>query len=140
MFHLDEGGIVEIFDIEQLFDFGYALFSQRHAAMFFIDRVVAGGPLLAGLLAVVDLSFLEAWDDAVDLVILIGRFLAGTGDDERRARFVDEDGIDFVDDGVIVPSLHAIVDAELHVVAEIVEPVFVVGSVGAVAVVAGLTL
>jgi hypothetical protein len=39
----------------------------------------------------------------VGLVVLVGRFLAGTGDDERRARFVDQDGIHFVDDGEVVP-------------------------------------
>jgi hypothetical protein len=36
----------------------------------------------------------------VDLVILVGRFLAGPGDDQRRAGFVNQDGIDFIDDGV----------------------------------------
>ncbi len=140
MVYLDDGGVEKILHIEQLFDFGYALFGERHAAMLFIDRVVAGGPLLAGLLAFMNLTFLQARDDAVDLVILVGGFLAGTGDDKRRARFVDQDGIDFVDDGVMVPALNAIVDAELHVVAEIVESVLVVGSVGDVAVVADLPL
>ena len=36
-------------------------------------------------------TFLELRDDAVDLVILVGRFLTGARDDERRASFVDED-------------------------------------------------
>src|SRR5260370_37704305 len=111
MVYLDDGGVEKILDIEQLFYFGYALFSQRHAAMLFIDRVVAGGPLLAGLLALMDFTFLQARDDAVDLVILVGGFLAGTGDDKRRARFVDQDGIYFVDDCVLLSALNAIVVA-----------------------------
>jgi len=80
-------------------------FGQRHAAVLFVDRVVAGGPLLAWLLAVVDLAFFPgAGLMRFDLVILVGGFLAGTGDDERGARFVDQDGIDFVDDGVVMPA------------------------------------
>ena len=63
-------------------------------------------------------------------VVLVGRFLAGAGNDQRGAGFVDQDGIDFVDDGEVVPALHAIVQVELHVVAQVVEAEFVVGAVG----------
>ena len=129
----DHGRVVEVLDIEQLFDLGHALLGERHAAVLFIDGVVAGGPLFAGLLAFVDFAFFQLGNDAVDLVILVGGFLAGAGDDERGARFVDQDGIDFVDDGVVVPALHAILDAELHVVAQIIEAELVVGAVGDVA-------
>ena len=78
-----------------------ALFGEGDAAMLFVDGEVAGGVLFAGLLAFDDLAADQLGDDAVDLVILVGGFLAGAGDDQRGAGFVDEDGIDFVDDGVI---------------------------------------
>ena len=81
MVHLDESRVVEVLDAEEPFDLGHALLGQPHAAMFFVDGVIAGGPLLAGLFALVDLAFLQLGDDAVDLVILIGGFLARAGDD-----------------------------------------------------------
>ena len=97
--------------------------------------------LFAGLLALDDFAADQLGDDAVDLVILVGGFLAGAGDDERGAGFVDQDGVHFVDDGEVVRTLlDAILDAELHVVAQVVEAEFVVGAVGDVGVVGVLAL
>ncbi len=75
-----------------------AFFGQRHGAVLFVDRVIAGGPLLARLFAFDHFAADQTGDDAVDLVILVGGFLAGAGNDQRRARFVDQDRVDFVDD------------------------------------------
>jgi hypothetical protein len=69
-------------------------------------------------------------DDAVHPVVLVSGFLAGTRDDERGAGFVDEDRIDFVDDGEVVRPLHAILHVKLHIVAQVVEAELVVGAVG----------
>jgi hypothetical protein len=102
----------------------------------FVDRVIAGGVLFARLLAFDHFAAHQVGDDAVDLVILVGGFLAGAGNDERRARFVDQDGIHFVDDGEVVAALHAVFQAELHVVAQVIEAEFVVGAVGDVGAVA----
>ena len=108
--------------------------------MLLIDGVVSGGPLLAWLLAIVDLAFYQLGNDAVDLVILVGGFLAGTGDNERRARLVDQDGIDFIDDGIVMGPLHAILEPEFHVIAQIIESELVVGAVGDIAVVGDFSL
>ena len=62
--------------------------------------------------------------------VLVGGLVGGAGDDERGAGFVDEDGVHFVDDGVVVAALHAILDFELHVVAQVVEAELIVGAVG----------
>ena len=110
-----------------------AFLGQRDAAVLLIDRIVAGGVFLAGLLALDHFAADQAGDDAVDLVIFVGRFLAGTGNDQRRAGFVDQDRIDFVDDGEVMSALHAVRDAELHVVAQVIEAELVVGAVGDVA-------
>ena len=116
--------------------------------MLFVHRVIAGGPLLARLLALDHFAADQAGNDAVDLVILVGGFLAGTGDDQRRARFVDQDRVHFIDDGEVEHlelralavdgghrygfdgPLDALGDPELHVVAQVVEAEFVVGAVG----------
>ena len=76
------------------------------------------------------LALLKLGNDAVDFVILVGRLLAGAGDDQRRAGFVDQNGVHLVHDGVVVPTLHAILQVELHVVAQVIEAEFVVSAVG----------
>ncbi len=135
MVDFDHRRVVQILDVEQLFDLGYALLGQPHAAMLLIHCIVAGGPFLTRLLPIVDFAFFELGNNAVDLVILVCRFLARSGDDQRRARLVDQNRIHFVHDGVVMLALHAVLDPELHVVAKIVEPKLVVGAVSDVAVV-----
>ena len=125
---------------EQLGDLVEALLGQRHDAVLFVDRVIAGVILFAGLLAFDHFAADQARDDRVGLVILVGGFLAGTADDQRRAGLVDQDRIDLVDDGVVVAALGAIVQAEFHVVAQVVEAELVVGAVGDVAGVGGFAL
>ena len=137
---LDILGVVEIADVEQFLEPQHALFGERRGLVLFVDGVVAGGVLLAGLLALDDFAAGELGDDAVDLVVLIGGFLARAGNDERGARFVDQDGVHLIDDGVVVRPLHAILDAELHVVAEVVEAELVVRPVSDVGVVGFLAL
>ena len=81
----------------------------------------------------------EAVDDLVDLAVEVGVVLGRARDDERRARLVDEDGVDLVDDGEVELALHVVLQAELHVVAQVVEAELVVlpvGDVGAVGVLA----
>jgi len=62
--------------------------------------------------------------------IFVGGLFSRSRDDQRSARFVNQDGINFIHDGVVVAALDAILDLELHVVAQVVETEFVVGSVG----------
>ena len=64
------------------------------------------------------------------LQVELGAFLGRTGNDQRRARFVDQDRVDFVDDREGEPALHAVFDAEREVVAQVVEAELVVGAVG----------
>ena len=71
----------------------------------------------------------EAADRARELLVRIGRLGARTGDDERRARLVDEDGVHLVDDRVAVAALNAHVGAGDHVVAQVVEAKLGVGAV-----------
>lgn len=56
-------------------------------------------------------------------------------DDQRGAGLVDQDGVDLVDDGEVVPALHQVVERVRHVVAQVVEAELVVGAVGDVGVV-----
>ena len=86
------------------------------------------------------LVLLEAADEAVDPGEQLGRFVGRPGDDERRPGLVDEDAVDLVDDGVMELPLGQVGQAELHVVAEVVEAELVVGAVGDVRPVGGVAL
>src|SRR5438128_1191453 len=97
--------------------------------------------VVAGLLAFFELfAALKLRDDGVGLVVLVGGFLRRSRDDQRRARFVDQNRINLVDDRVIVTVLHAGAEIELHIVAQIVKTELVVGAVSNVGVVSGLPL
>ena len=63
-----------------------------------------------------------------------------SGDDQRRARLVDEDGVHFVDDGEDVTSLNALRWRLHHVVAQVVEAELVVRTVRDVAEIGVATL
>ena len=65
-------------------------------------------------------------DEAGELLVLVGRFLGLAADDERRARLVDEDIVDLVDDCEEVRALDARCQVDDEVVAEEVEAELVV--------------
>ena len=75
----------------------------------------------------------ESRYQGIDALVHLGALLRRAGDDQRRARLVDQDGVDLVDDGVGERALHALLEAEGQVVAQIVEAEFVVGAEGDVA-------
>ena len=126
--HVPVFGVGDVADAEELLDFFEAFVGDGDGAGFFIDDVVAGPGL--GLEGFDELALLELRDDGVGDGVLVGGFVGGAGDDEGGAGFVDEDGIDFVDDAVEVAALDLVGDFELHVVAEVVEAELVIGAVG----------
>ena len=98
--------------------------------MLFIHNIVARQ--LLGL-ARRDINFfplLELGNNAVHFRILISGLFTRARDDQRGAGFVNQDRIHFVHDGEIMHALHAIVQIEFHVVAQVVESELVVGTVG----------
>ena len=100
---------------QQLLDPLDAGFGQRHGALLLVLLEILGD---------------EVRDQLVDLAIELGGILRRAGNDQRRARLVDQDRIDLVDDRVVERPLHHLLEPELHVVAQIVEAELVVGAVG----------
>ncbi len=78
--------------------------------------------------------------DVIDMAVELGAVVGRSRDDQRRARLVDEDAVDLVDDRVAERPLHHVLEAILHVVAQVVEAELVVGAVGDVAGVGGRAL
>ena len=118
----------DVADAEEFFDFFPTLVGDGDGASFLVDdEIAAPGFVLQGF---DEFALFELGDDDVDAGVLVGGLVGGAGDDERGAGLVDEDGVDFVDDAVVVSALDLILDLELHVVAEVVEAELVVGAVG----------
>ncbi len=113
---LDAGGIVEIFHPQQFLSLSHPLLGKGQAAGLFIDRVMD----VAG----------EFGDQAVDPDVELGGHVGRAGDDQRGAGLVDQDRVHLIDNGVVEFALAEIVEAEFHVVAQIIEAEFVVGAVG----------
>ena len=90
-------------------------FGQRDGALLLVLFVIVG---------------LERRDQLVDLDVELGIVLGRTGNDQRRARLVDQDRIDLVDDRIVKRPVDHVLEPELHVVAQIVEAELVVGAVG----------
>jgi hypothetical protein len=59
--------------------------------------------------------------DTGEVVVDLRSRLRLAGDDQRRPRFIDQDRVDLVDDRVSVTALHDSVEADRHVVAQVVE-------------------
>ena len=83
------------------------------------------------------MRFVQFRDQSVDLLIQIAAVLAGARDDQRRARFVDQDRVHLVDNREIVATLGHFGDRGFHIVAQIVKAQFVVGGIGDVGAVGG---
>ena len=124
----------EVLDAEIFLGLGDAAGRQVGRAGFFVDVVVAVEIVLILLLihGRKDL-FAQAGDEEIRHFIELGRFLALAGDDERRARLVDQDRVDLVDDGKIMPALHHVLLIKRHVIAQVIEAQLVVRAVGHVA-------
>ena len=72
----------------------------------------------------------QAPGDGGELVVELRRLVGRPRDDERRARLVNEDGVDLVDDGEGMLALRHEIPAPRHVVAQVVEPELAVRPVG----------
>ena len=118
--------IVEIIALEQAgglqqaLDLLGAVFGQRDRAL-----------LLVLLIILLDQLLHDRVDRDIQLRLVVGR----TGNDQRRARFVDQDRIDFVDDRMVERALDHRTAIELHVIAQIIEAEFIVGRIGDVGII-----
>ena len=107
--------VVEVVDAEFLLDPVHALFQDRDGLLLFVDLVVGIAP--------------QARPHAREHLVPLGRVGHHPADDERGPRLVDQDRVDLVDDGEVVPALDHVLDSHGHVVAQVVEPELVVGPI-----------
>ena len=105
-------------------------FGQQHGVGFFVHPVVA--------FAVFFLLPGQTRNDLVHRQIQLGAVFRLTGNNQRRARFVDQDRVNLVDNGKAQLALHFFIHLVDHVVAQVIKAEFVVGAVGDVRRVGGL--
>ena len=113
--------VVEIRDAEQTLDLLNAFFGRHDGLLLFIHLVV-------------DVAT-ERTHDGGELVVQLGDVSRRPGNNQRRARFVDQDRVDLVDNRVVVAALDHVFTSPRHVVAKVVKTEFRVGAVGHVALV-----
>ena len=75
------------------------------------------------------LAALKAAHGAREVLVGAGGLGAGARDDERRSGLIDQDGVDLVDDGVVVAALNTLLGAGDHVIAQVIEAKLGVGAV-----------
>ena len=126
-------GPVEVLDAHEALGLGHALLADRNRLVLLVElEVEVGHELLLGprVHPLGRLARLHLAREAGELVVEVGRLLGGAGDDQRRARLVDEDVVDLVDDRVRMAALDLLLQRRGHVVAQVVEPELGVGAVG----------
>ena len=110
-------------DAQPALHLGDALLGRRDGSILEVDEVVAA---LLGALR----PFGQAGHEAGEGVVLVGRLLGLAADDQGRARLVDQDVVDLVDDREALAALDPLAELGDHVVAQVVEAELVVRAVG----------
>src|SRR5215203_4280769 len=144
-------GLVEVVDAEEALGLLDALLGDRDRLVLLVELEVEVGDELLLRPRVHPLRALARLHDPRQLGeadVELGGLLGGAGDDQRRARLVDQDVVDLVDDRVLVhvrlavradPAavLDLLLQRRRHVVAQVVEAELGVGAVRDVGLVGG---
>ncbi len=111
-----------VLEVEVLFHLRDAVRRHRDVLFFFIDHEIAGF-LLAFAHQDVELrrfddvlAALHALRERIADFIELSRFSGLAGNDQRRTRFIDEDGVHLIDDRVIQATEHQLTLVDDHIV------------------------
>ena len=138
--------IREVLDMEELLNLMDTLLGEVDGLLLLVDDEVTGLldlltkdrvelTELCGLLTTLKLT----GQHIADLIELRG--LSGlSGNDERCTCFIDQDGIDLIDDAVVKATKYLLVLIHRHVITEVVETELVIRDIGDITVIGGLTL
>ena len=118
--------IIEVFYMQQLFHLCHTRFGRRYGLLLFIDGIV--------------FFFFQLRNEFGDGVVCIGRFLPRTGNNQRCAGFIDQNGVDFIDQAVVQRTLNHLVKRGDHIVTQVVETEFIVRPVGDIGIVRDFSL
>ena len=135
-------GVGQVLHMEEGFGLLHAGFGQSSGLALFVHDIIAVDLLLSGYLVVQfhDNALLQCLGKVVGALVHHAGVLALAADDQRGTSFVDEDGVHLVDDGVGVAALHHVGLVNDHVIAQVIKPELIVGAVGDISSVGGLTV
>ena len=120
--HLRVARVVQILHPQRALDLLDALLGHGDGLVLLVElvvraRVLGGALRVAGMRLERD----QRRRDAREVVVELRGGLRLAGDDQRRARLVDQDGVDLVHDGEVVAALDDPLELHGHVVAQVVE-------------------
>lgn len=124
---------IDIIDAQAALDFLKAALGGGNGVLGLVHDIVARGlHVLGGGEHVVRhvLAALKATHGTREVLVGAGGLSAGARDNERGAGLIDQDGVDLVDDSVVVTALNTLLGASDHVVAQVVKAKLRVGAVG----------
>ena len=127
--------VVEIHEVVHMkvgFRLFHSLFGEHGRFGFFINDIV-GVRLFLGVflrILLLDAHHLQTLGELIRLAVKVGGSVALTGDNQRRARFVDQDRVHFIDDAEIMATLHLQLFIGHHIITQVVKAHLVVCAVG----------
>ena len=124
--HLNILRVVEVLYPYQLLNLRHSAVSRRHGLCLFVNSVVN--------------AFLQMLHCLCHLHIAVGGLGAGTGDNQRCPRLINENAVHLVHDGEVQLSLHHLVQVYHHVVTEVIKAVFIIGTKGNITVIGKFAL
>ena len=86
------------------------------------------------------IGFDQVRNNLVDADVFFGGILGGAGNNQRRAGFINQNGVNLIDDGIVEIALHHFLAGKLHIVAQVVKPQLIVRTVDNVGIVGGTAL
>ena len=107
--------IVEMRDLEEPLGMHDAFFRQIDLTFLVIDF---------------NLIFAQRLDELISDQILLVQHFSGAGNDQRRAGFVNQHGVDFIDQREMESAQNAAFQIHDHVVAQVIEAQLGVGRIG----------
>ena len=141
MLDLDILGIRQVFDMEELLDLGNTLFCKNDILVLLIYKEIT--VFLYGIshngIHLTDLggcgTTLHPACDVVAHFIDIRGLSALSGNDQRRTRLIDQDGVHLVDDAVMQRALNQLLLVDDHVITQVIKAQLVICDIGDIAVV-----
>ena len=120
-----------VFD-QYVFDRLHSVFCQMDLLAFFVDRIVAL-TFFFGLAG-------EFRNNLIERCIKLAVTVSRPGNNQWRSSFIDQDGIDLINNREIQTSLDPLLGQVRHVVTQVVKAEFIVSAVGDITGIGGSTL
>ena len=142
--------IRQVVDMEEFLYAFHAFRRQRYVLVFFVQDEITGFFLFLCLVTehgihhgiqlvnhLFVLTALHLLGQHVTDLIKFGRLPALTGNDQRGTCFIDQYGVDLIDDGIMQTAQYQLLFIDDHVVTKIVKTKLIIRNIGNIAIICG---